>query len=192
MRKAMLGCLIMLTALGVFAQGIGLKPGLWESHIVKQIRDGKDVTAQVTGSMAQMQDKLASMPPEQRAKIEAMMKQNGAPTMGGNGAYKMCVTPEMARQNKPPIDREGCQPTTVQRSGNHSSFDFNCTRGDLTTSGKGEATTTGDTISTVIDTNIQMGNGTPHVMHTEAEMKFLGADCGDVKPPQPPAPKALP
>jgi hypothetical protein len=38
------------------------------------------LSAQVSGAMAQMQQQMASLPPEQRAAIEAMMKKSGAPT----------------------------------------------------------------------------------------------------------------
>jgi hypothetical protein len=190
MRKAMLGWFVMLTALQVFAQVISVKPGLWQTRMVKQIRDGRDMTAQITAAMAQMQEKLANMPPEQREKMEAMMGKSGAPTMGSNGSVKMCITPEQARQDKPLIDREGCPPATVKRSGNHSTFEFSCTTDGTTTRSKGESTSTGDVISTVEDTTIQKATGDTHVWHTETEMKFLGADCGDVKPLPPP--KATP
>lgn len=190
MRKAMLGCFILLSASQVFAQVISVKPGLWEIRMVKQIKDGKDMTAQIAGAMAQMQDRLANMPPEQREKMEAMMKQHGAPTMGGNGSVKMCITPEQARQDRPLIDREGCPPATLKRSGNHSTFEFTCTSNGATTSSKGESTMTGDLISTVEDTTIKSATGDAHVLHNETEMKFLAADCGDVKPM--PAPKASP
>jgi hypothetical protein len=94
MRRPMLGCLLALTALQVFAAGFGFKP-------------------------------------EQRAKLEAMLNVNG---------------------------------------GNHSSFEFSCSTNGNTTNGRGESTSAGDT----------------HVMHVETEMKFLGADCGNVKPMTPP------
>ena len=186
MRKSMLACLTALAALQVFAGGIGLKPGLWETRVVKQVMDGRDMSAQIAGAATQMQQAMANMTPEQRARVEAMMKEHGGPTVGGNGTIRMCITPEMANRDKPLIDREGCEPATVNRSGNHATFEFSCTRNGNTTSGKGEATTSGDTISTVVDATIHKASGETHVMHNESEMKFLGADCGDVKPITPP------
>jgi hypothetical protein len=38
------------------------------------------LSAQMSGAMAQMQQQMAGLPPEQRAQIEAMMKKSGAPT----------------------------------------------------------------------------------------------------------------
>jgi len=186
MHKSVFACLTALAAIQVLAGGIGLKAGLWETRVVKQVMDGRDMTAQIAGASAQMQQAMANMTPEQRARMEAMMKDHGAPTVGNNGTMRMCISPEMANRDKPIIDREGCEPATVSRSGNHTTFEFSCTRNGNVTSGKGEATTNGDTISTVIDTTIHRASGETHVMHSESEMKFLGADCGDVKPITPP------
>jgi Protein of unknown function (DUF3617) len=186
MRKTMLAGVAMLAAIQVSAGGIGLKAGLWETHLVKSVMDGRDMTAQVAGASAQMQQAMANMTPEQRARIEAMMKDRVAPAPGGNGTWRMCITPEQAAKDKPFVDREGCQPTTVNRSGNHATFEFSCTRNGNTTAGKGEATISGDTIATVVDTTIKRANGDTHVVHSESEMKFIGADCGDVKPITPP------
>jgi hypothetical protein len=33
-----------------------------------------------------------------------------------------------------------------------------------------------------MDMATHMANGETHTMHFESEMKFLGPDCGDVKP----------
>jgi hypothetical protein len=186
MRKSMLAWLFALAAIQVFADGIGLKPGLWETRVVKQLMDGRDMSAQIAGASAQMQQAMANMTPEQRARMDAMMKDRGGPTVGSNGTIRMCISPEMASRDKPRIDREGCEPATVSRSGNHATFEFSCTRNGNVTSGKGEATTRGDSISTVVDTTVRRASGETHVMHSETEMKFLGADCGDVKPIRPP------
>ena len=189
MRKSMLAAATGLAAIQVMAGGIGLKPGLWDSHVTKTIMDGRDMSAQIADASAQMQQAMANMTPEQRTRIEAMIKDRGAGG-GGLGSLKMCITPEQAAQDKPFVDREGCQPTTVTRSGNHSTFEFSCTRNDTTTSGKGEATIGGDTIATVVDMTIKHANGEIHTVHSESDMKFLGADCGDVKPIT--APKTTP
>jgi hypothetical protein len=194
MHKAMLGCFMVLTAWQVFADGIGLQPGLWESRIIKQTRDGKDMTAQMNAAVGQMQERLASLPPDQREKYLALMKQSGGgvATQGSNGAIQMCVTADMAREDKPPMPHEGCQPSTIQRNGNHSTFAFSCDRNGTTTTGKGETTKTGDVISMVMDITTQRGTDS-HVTHSETEMRYVGADCGDVKPiSQMTAPKASP
>jgi len=183
----MLTTLIVLTSATTFAAGFGLKPGLWEMHIVKQVTDGRDMSAQVAAAGTQMQQMLANMPADQRARVEAMMKQNGAPSFASNGAIRMCISPEMATRDTPIVDREGhCQPSVVNRSGNRTTFEINCKtqNGDMT--GKGESVSSGDLITTKMDATTHDAGGATHTMHTESELKYLGTDCGDVKPITPP------
>jgi len=191
MRKSSVIVLIACGAAQVFATGMGLKPGLWESKIVKQVVDGQDRTAQITGMAAKMQQAMANMPPEQRAQMESMMKQHAGGAMSGDGGFKMCISAEEANRDKPVIDREGkCQPATVTHSGDHTTFTINCSSNGNVTTGKGESTSSGDTITTQVDMTITKANGESHVMHNETEMRYLGADCGDVKPLS--VPKASP
>jgi hypothetical protein len=183
MRKAIIVSLVAFSATQVLATGFGLKPGLWESKMTKQLFDGQDRTAQSAGAKSKMQQAMANMPPEQRARMEAMMKEHGGPTIGSDGTIKMCISPEEANRDKPILDREGhCQPAIVARSGNHTTFTINCSSNGTTTTGKGEATTMGDVITSQIDMTTHRANGESHTMHNESKMKFLGPDCGDVKP----------
>jgi hypothetical protein len=186
MRKPLVAALVALAAFGVvdgFAAGFGLKPGLWESRIVKHVMDGRDMTAQMAGAMSQMQTNLSRLPPEKRAQMEAMMKEHGALTAGTEGTTKMCISPEMAARDKPMVDPEGrCQPAKISQSGNHTTFEFNCNNNGTVMTGKGESTAAGDVITGRVDISTKKANGETHVMHNETEMKFLGADCGDVKP----------
>jgi hypothetical protein len=181
MRKSIIVSLVVFSATQVLATGFGLKPGLWASKMTKQTVDGQDRAAQMAGAASQMQAAMASMPPEQRARMEAMMKEHGGPAMGSNGTTKMCITPEQANLDNP-IVQKNCQPATISRSGNHVSFTVNCSVNGVTSTGKGEATSMGDTITTQMDMATHMANGETHTMHFESEMKFLGPDCGDVKP----------
>jgi hypothetical protein len=190
MRKVIVVSLMGLAAGSGLAAGFGLKPGLWETRVVKHLTDGRDTTSQMTGVMSQMQQNLARLPPEQRARMEAMMKERGAMTMGTEGTTRLCISREMAGRDKPIIDPEGhCQPAKISQSGNHTSFEFNCSTNGTVMTGKGESTAEGDTIVSRVDI-IRTANGEKHVMHNETEMKFLGADCGNVKPL--PLPKGKP
>jgi len=181
--------LVGITALGTFAAyatGFGLKPGLWEVRIVKQVVDGRDTTAQLAGASDKLQQAMANMPPEQRARLEAMLKQRGG-AQGSNGGFRICVTPEMAQRDKPIVDKEGrCQPATASRNGNQTTYEFHCSNNGVTTSGKGTAVASGDLITTHVDMTTHHPDGTTRVMQHDSEMKFLGSDCGDVKPPNMP------
>jgi Protein of unknown function (DUF3617) len=191
MRKPLVVTLVALAAVNGLAAGFGLKPGLWESRVVKHVLDGQDMTPQMTAAMSQMQNNLSRLPPEKRAQLEAMMKEHGALTMGTAGITRLCISPEMAGRNKPIVDPEGrCQPVKINQSGNHTTFEINCSANGTVMAGKGESTATGDVITSRVDMSTRKGKGETHMLHNETEMKFLGSDCGDVKPI--PLPKAKP
>jgi len=191
MRKQLVVALVAFAAVKGLAAGFGLKPGLWESRIVKQVTDGRDTTSQMTDAMSQVQNNLARLPPEKRAQLEAMMKEHGALRMGTAGTTRLCISPEMASRNKPIVDPEGrCQPAKINQSGNHTSFEINCNANGTVMTGRGESTANGDVITSRVDVSTRTGKGETHILHNETEMKFLGADCGDVKPI--PVPKAKP
>jgi len=187
MRPYLLAGLVVLSVTPALAAGPSLKAGLWEMKTINQTMDGKDQSAAVGAGYARMQESLANLPPEQRARVEAMMKQRGGPTFGADGTIRMCISPEMAARDRPIVDREGrCQPATVTTSGNEMQFEVNCSSNGVTTVGKGHRSTSADgVIHTTIDMTTRKDNGETHVMHNESEMHFVGADCGDVKPVQP-------
>ena len=185
MSKFLFSCGLVLVGLAAFAAGMTLKPGLWEIKVVKQVMDGRDMSAQMAAAAANMQQAMANMTPEQRAKMQAMLPSTAG--LGGNGGFRICVSPEMAKRNTPVIDKDGrCQPATVNHSGNVTTYEFSCSSNGSSRQGKGQVTTVGDVITTVADMTSTTANGATHVMHNESEMHFLGADCGDLKPIEPP------
>ena len=178
MKTVTLAILLVLSS-AAFAQGSPLKQGLWEVKPISQIRDGQDMTAQMAAAQARMQQSLASMPPEQRKQMQAMMGQHGG---SADAATRICVSAAMAAREKPMVDPEGrCEPAKVNRSGNKSSFEFNCTTEGRTMAGKGESTASGDMVSTRMDMTTTDAGGR-HTMQSEVQMKYLGADCQGVKP----------
>lgn len=183
MRNPVIASLVALVASTALAGGFGLKPGLWETHVVKQVVDGRDVSAQIAGAASQLQQAMAAVPPEQRARLEAMLKQHGGPAIGSDGAVRICISPEMASRDKPIVDGEGrCQPATVNRSGNHTTFEFSCSWKGVESTGKGDSMVIGDMIRTQLDVKTHNASGETHVTHSETEMKFVAPDCGGVKP----------
>ena len=148
---------------------------------IKQVMDGKDMQAQMAAAQAQMKQAMAKMPPEQRKQMEATMAMQGA-AMSGDGAMRMCISPEMAARDKPMVDPEGkCEPAKVSRSGNKTSYEFNCKTAGGSMVGKGDSTFAGDTITSRMDMTTTDARG-KHTMQTESQMKYLGADCGGLKP----------
>ncbi len=177
-------CAAALAALAAYAAGQGLKAGLWEIRLTKRIVDGRDVTPQLAASTAQMrqqmQQAIASAPPEQRTRLEATL----ARLYGGSIAQRVCVSPEMARRNTPVIDSQGhCRPAEVIRRGNSGSFQFSCLTDGVMIAIKGEATYEADRISTRTDVTKTSPDGRKEVTHLESVMTYLGPECGAVRPP---------
>ena len=128
-----------------------MKAGLWEMKTIKQIMDGRDMKAQMAAAQAQMQQQMASMPPDQRRQMEAMMSRQGM-SMGGDGTARICISPEAAKRDEPMVDPEGrCKPTKMSRSGNTTRFEFDCNTEGRRSVGKGESTVSGNTISSRMD-----------------------------------------
>jgi hypothetical protein len=181
MRKSTLAVLIALSGTA-FAQGSGLKPGLWEMKQISQVMDGRDMTAQMASVQARMDQSMAKMTPERRKQMEAMMGAQAMPQGAGGGGTRVCISPAMAARDKPMVEPEGrCEPAKVSRSGNKTSFEFNCTSNGSTMVGKGESTVSGDMVNTRMDMATTDANGR-HTMQSESQMKYLGPDCQGVKP----------
>jgi len=182
MKKGMIAILITLSG-AAFAQSSSLKPGLWEMKPIRQVVDGRDMTNQMAAASAKMQQAMANMTPAQRKQMEAMMSAQGMPNQNADrGVTRVCISPAMAAQDKPMVDPEGrCEPAKVTRSGNKSSFEFNCTGNGRTEVGIGESTVSGDTVATRVDMTMTDARGR-HTMQTESQMKYLGPDCQGVQP----------
>lgn len=181
MKRLIVAASLAVLASSPCAQTTGMKAGLWEMRTLKQVMDGKDMQAQMSAAQAQMQQAMADMPPDQRKQMEAMMARQGA-AMSGGGAHRMCISPEMAARDKPLVDPEGkCEPAKISRSGNRTSFEFNCKSDGRSMVGKGDSTFAGDTITSRMDMTTTDATGR-HTMQTEQQMKYLGADCGGLKP----------
>lgn len=165
---------LALTAIDANAQTQA--PGLWEHTFKLTSQGGEMETAQ-----AQMQAQLAAMPPEQRKKIEEMMKSRGV-TMGAQGtAMKFCLTKEQAARPPEAHMTGDCQQTDVKRSGNTMSYKFACTRPQQV-SGEGQVTYAGDKAYTGKSTMTTQIKGQPQQMGMDIAGKWLAAECGDVKP----------
>jgi len=175
--------ILLATVAGTALADSGMKPGLWEMHMLKNVIDGHDTMAQMADMTARMNAQMEKMSPQQRAEMAAMMGKGGMRTpMGGGGAVQMCITPEMAKREVPVSGKDqSCQPTNVQRSGNRMTYALNCTSNGTKTTGTGESIVSGDTVTTRGDTTF-VEHGESHHVQSEMEFRFVKSDCGSVKP----------
>lgn len=175
MKKTLLALSLPLLAAPALAGD--MKAGLWEVKTLKQVVDGQDMRAQ----MQQMQQQMASLPPEQRRQMEAMMNKQGV-SMGPGGATRMCISEEMAKRDAPVVDPDGrCQPTKVSRSGNTMRYEIDCNVDGRRSQGKGESTFSGNSVHSRMDM-VTMDSTGRHTMQTESQMTYLGPDCKGLKP----------
>ena len=173
--------LLAALAAGTFAIGASaqnLKPGLWE--VTNNMKSG---SGEMEKSMAQMQQQMASLPPEQRKMMEDMMAKQGMKMGAGGGrgmSVKQCMTKEMIERNEMPTQQGDCKTTKQQRSGNTMKFAVSCT--NPPSSGEGQVTFVSSeayTMKMTVNTNV---GGRPETMNMDASGKWLGADCGSIKP----------
>jgi len=181
-KKSAAAILIILSATA-FAQSPVMNPGLWEIKVVRQVMDGRDVTAQMAAAQTKLQQAMANMSPEQRKRLEAMVGGQGMPVQStAAGGTRVCISAAMAARDRPLVDPQGiCEAAKISRSGNKISFEFNCAANGGTSVGKGESTIGSDTVTTSVDMTMTDARG-QHTMREESQMKYLGPDCQGIKP----------
>ena len=180
MKKMIIAVLSFGAVAQVCAQVPNTKPGLWETRIIKNVVDGKDMTAQMNDAMAKMQAQLAKMTPEQRAMVESSMKGVAA---GNGSSFRTCISPAMAAKHQIGADPHGhCPPASVTTNGNKINFSINCTYEGHTTVGTGQAVMDGDSVSSHVDMKVSDSNGT-HTITADTQMNYIGSNCQGIKPP---------
>jgi hypothetical protein len=167
----------VLSAVSFCANAQSMKPGLWEIN-TKMQADGK-----MGQDMAKAQQRMASMPPEQRKMMEDMMAKQGVSIgSGGPGSIgtKVCMTREMTERNEFPSQKDGCKQTASPRSGNTMKISFTCT--NPPSSGEGQITFVSPESYTMNMTMTTAAGGNPQKVNMDAAGKWLSADCGTLKP----------
>ena len=181
MRSKFLLSLIIFSSLTFWAADkltpLNIKEGLWEMT----------VTHSMTGMPAIPADTLAKMSPEQRARVEAAMKQSG---MSGPTAdvHKECVTREKLDkqlafdENRKDKDRDqdkDCTRTVVNATGSKLEIKFHCeqssTDGTLLLEAVASDSVKGSMHS------VTNSHGRTMNMDFTFSSRYLGAACGDVK-----------
>jgi len=174
-----LGFLLLASgALGASAQG--MQAGLWE--FTTQMSG--DAGGQMNAAMEKMQKQMAAMPPEQRKMMQDIMAKQGVQMGSGGGSgitMKVCMTQEMVDRNELASGQRGeCKNNFSPRMGNTMKYSFSCS--NPPSSGEGEVTFTSRETYTNHMTMTSTVNGKPEKMEMNGSGKWLGKDCGTVKP----------
>jgi hypothetical protein len=174
--------LCLLSAIALAADRFAIKLGLWEiSH-----------TSDIEGAPPIPDDVLARIPAEQRARMEAAMKAHGNAGLGGARPIRQCITDkDLDHPFKPDAERDShCTHTIVSRTATSMEIHMVC-KDVGRTGGAGEGTfkwraPTPESMQGTFEMHVADGE---HSMthHMKMTGKWLGADCGEVKPHGKPA-----
>lgn len=178
MRTSLLVSLLFLACTSVWAaddlKPLDVKLGLWETTSGVQTSGMPPVNIPP--------DALARMTPDQRAKVEAMMKSQGS---GGSRttSTKTCMTPEkMKRSEMFYEEQKQCTKTVVSSSSNKLEMRMHCT---MESGHKADGTVRVERISSESTKgSVQMvSTSGDHTMNMNSTFtsKWLGPNCGDVK-----------
>jgi hypothetical protein len=147
---------------------LDLKPGLWETTTVSE--------RNMPGMPTLPPDKLAKLPPEQRARIEAMT--GGKPTTTTRQSCRV------ERDLRPFTndDNKSCKQTIVTSTGTKQEVKMEC---DMQ-GNKGTGTVTieakdSEHVNGLVQMHVD-ASGHPMDMKVTINAKWLSSSCGDVKP----------
>jgi hypothetical protein len=153
-----------------------VKTGQWETTVTSQM-SGLPQAAQKMPAIPPEQ--LAQLPPEQRARIEAALKQAGAPR---TTTSKTCVKKtDLAKLNVNNDQNKNCKTTLVNSSRTRQELHMDC---DINGAKQTGAIVIEALNSESIKFNVQVaaGNsGPPMNVTINGTSKWLGATCTDAK-----------
>ncbi|MGY4831345.1 DUF3617 domain-containing protein [Sphaerotilaceae bacterium SBD11-9] len=158
-----------------------LKPGLWQVHSEREI-DGKKAP--------ELGEQLKGMSPAMRERMAANMKQHGIDISGPPGQMKICQTRESLDSGKWQGEQGQCKTEFGSRSNSAWKWKSTCAQPESVT--VGEAAFANPESYTVMSTTTMAMQGQSHVTKMTLKAKWLGGDCGDLQPLQPPAQTAPP
>ena len=164
-----------LAFVGMAAHAQSQAPGLWEATMKFNTGDG-----QMEKGLAEMQKRLAAMPPDQRAQAEAMMAKSGVTFNAAGTAIKVCITPEQAARREPQMPGN-CSTSQLERSASSMKFKYECGAPNPSR-GEGEWTFTGDKAYVGHLVSTREVAGKPKQFTIDTSGKWVAADCGAVKP----------
>jgi len=173
--KTIIGIIISVFILPTLYAAPDILPGLWENKIEMSSKSGK-----IEQAMAQAQQMLASMPPEQRKMMEDMMAKQGVNMDFANRIVQTCITQERINKFDLSETEEGCEQTFEEKNKNHYSLTLECPQKNM--SGRGDFVINNNksyASTIVLDVNM---NGQADTMTLKQQGTWLATDCGNITP----------
>jgi hypothetical protein len=158
-----------------------VKAGLWEARMSSLDANGRELPRPELAAM----DRL---PPEARARMADAMKARGLSMPDASGATKVCLTKEMFQSGgwQQAAAESGCTTSYSTRSAKSWKWHSSCAALKSESDGETVFDSTESYRTKMTTTATVMGKTNTSTRVVQA--KWLGADCGDVKPLAPPAP----
>jgi hypothetical protein len=154
---------------------LNIKPGLWEVSS----------NPTVTGQMPIPEEELAKLTPEQRARMEAAMKNYATPAAKPR-VYKECMTAEKIAKGFPinaPDAAPSCKRKIVSSTASELTLHDECDKGSQkTVSDMHFNVKSGTHVDGTLKVIISSSDGKKTMtVNSNLQGKWLGADCGSVK-----------
>jgi uncharacterized protein DUF3617 len=171
----------LLVAASADAQTLQRRPGLWE---IQMSGSGEGME-----KMPDMHERMAQMPPDQRAKMEEYMKQRGMSFGANSMTTRFCLTPQDVKDEKESADaflnnrkgrdNQNCTSKTLARSATEVKFSAVCKEDD------GEVRQVDGRVYDLSPEhfNMEMTSHSNRKGERKIQQKarWLAADCGNVK-----------
>jgi hypothetical protein len=160
------------------ADNFKIKPGLWETTTSSQSQGAPVIPPEQKAERDKM---MANMSPEMRARVEAAQKkaQINLPPL----VQRSCVTKEDLTQSMP-FEGGKCTKTVLKSTSTAQEIRVDCTGDRYNSTGTIRVTASNsENWSGTLETTLTpVGGGSPITVKTNMSGKWLGSDCGDVKP----------
>jgi hypothetical protein len=162
-----------------------VKPGLWEARMTVLDANGQE-------SPAPEQAAISRLPPEARARMADAMKARGLSMPDAHGATKVCLTRETFEAGawQQMASDAGC--TTNYSTQTASTWKWHTSCPARQSESDGEATFTNSESYRIKLTSTVTMSGKTNTSTRVIQSKWLGADCGDIKPVTPLKPATPP
>lgn len=164
----------LILSVGII-EASSIRPGVWEYTTTIKSQNGE-----MEKAMAQMEQQMASLPPEQRKMMQKTMAAQGVAQGSKANSVRVCVTKENATQKFIPSSDGQCEQTIVRHSGNSVWFKFAC-KGNPPSSGQGEYTFNGDSAYKGKMTIKTKSQGRTEVVQMHYTGKWISNDCKTIK-----------
>lgn len=176
MRHTIAATLLITLAFGSGnAASSSLRPGMWEYTTTVKTQSGE-----MEKAMAQMEQQMAMLPPEQRKMMEQTMAAQGVAKSSKPNTYQICVTKEDAQKGLIPSSDPQCRQKIVRKSGNTVWFTYTC-KGNPPTKGEGTYTLIGDNAYKGTMKVRTMVNGKTETVEMVTKGKWLSKECKTLK-----------